>query len=86
MGDHLGIMSNSIIQLTMNWAQRSVDSSTAAIIYAGESVWAGIIGRIAGERLPAMALLGGVLVVIGLLLSELRPKRKKRLADSSKGT
>ena len=66
----------------MNWAQRSVDSSTAAIIYAGEPVWAGIIGRIAGERLPAMALLGGVLVVIGLLLSELRPKRKKALIEA----
>ena len=75
-------MASAIIQLTMNWAQRSVDSSTAAIIYAGEPVWAGIIGRIAGERLPAMALLGGVLVVIGLLLSELRPKRKKALIET----
>ena len=42
----------------MNWAQRVVDPSRAAIIYAGEPVWAGIIGRIAGERLPVIALLG----------------------------
>lgn len=34
-----------------------VDPSRAAIIYAGEPVWAGVIGRIAGERLPVIALL-----------------------------
>jgi hypothetical protein len=27
----------------------------ATLIYAGEPVWAGIVGRIAGERLPAIA-------------------------------
>ncbi|MFD1385081.1 DMT family transporter [Rhodanobacter aciditrophus] len=70
-------LASALIQLTMNWAQRSVESSTAAIIYAGEPVWAGIVGRIAGERLPAIAMLGGVFVVAGLLLSEVRPKSKK---------
>ncbi len=69
---------SALIQLTMNWAQRSVDSSTAAIIYAGEPVWAGLIGRIAGERLPIIAIVGGVLVVLGSLVSEYRPRRRKR--------
>jgi drug/metabolite transporter (DMT)-like permease len=58
----------------MNWAQRVVDPSRAAIIYAGEPVWAGIIGRIAGERLPVTALFGGALVVLGVLVSELKIK------------
>ncbi|CUB06025.1 DMT family transporter [Marinomonas fungiae] len=75
-------LASACIQLTMNWAQRSVDSSTAAIIYAGEPVWAGIIGRIAGERLPAVAMLGGVFVVLGLLISEYRPRLRKRSVDS----
>jgi hypothetical protein len=30
----------------------------ATLIYTGEPVWAGIFGRLAGERLPLLALLG----------------------------
>lgn len=66
-----------LIQLTMNWAQKSVSPTRATIIYAGEPVWAGVIGRIAGERLPATALLGGALVVLGILASELKLVRKR---------
>ncbi|MFJ2551969.1 DMT family transporter [Microbacterium sp. NPDC087591] len=66
-----------IIQLTMNWAQKSVSPTRATIIYAGEPVWAGIIGRIAGERLPATALIGGALVVLGILASELKLVRRR---------
>ena len=67
-------LASALIQLTMNWAQRSVAPSQAAIIYAGEPVWAALFGRIAGERLPILALLGGLLVVVGVILSEWKPK------------
>ncbi|SUW64569.1 putative DMT superfamily transporter inner membrane protein [Buttiauxella agrestis] len=73
----LGIFS-AIIQVTMNWAQRSVSPTRATVIYTGEPVWAGIFGRIAGERLPMLALLGGALIVLGVLVSELKLKRKKK--------
>ncbi|BCG10001.1 MULTISPECIES: DMT family transporter [Buttiauxella] len=73
----LGIFS-AIIQVTMNWAQRSVSPTRATVIYTGEPVWAGIFGRIAGERLPVLALLGGALIVLGVLVSELKLKRKKK--------
>ncbi|WP_411722361.1 hypothetical protein [Mycetocola sp.] len=44
------------------------------IAYAGEPVWAGSIGRIAGEQLPAIALIGTTLIVAGLLVKkELTP-------------
>lgn len=66
-----------IIQLTMNWAQKSVSPTRATIIYAGEPVWAAAIGRIAGERLPVTALIGGALVVLGILASELRLVRRR---------
>jgi drug/metabolite transporter (DMT)-like permease len=72
----LGIFS-AIIQVTMNWAQRSVSPTRATVIYTGEPVWAGIFGRIAGERLPLLALLGGALIVLGVLVSELKLRRKK---------
>ncbi|NNJ14895.1 DMT family transporter [Pseudomonas putida CSV86] len=72
----LGAMS-AIIQVAMNWAQKSVSPTRATLIYAGEPVWAGIVGRIAGDRLPGLALLGGLLIVIAVIVSELRPGRKE---------
>lgn len=72
----LGVFS-AIIQLTMNWAQRSISPTRATVIYTGEPVWAGVFGRIAGERLPGLALLGAALIVAGVLVSELKLKRKK---------
>ncbi|CAI0709899.1 DMT family transporter [Serratia entomophila] len=73
-------LASAMIQLTMNWAQRSVSPTRATVIYAGEPVWAGIVGRIAGERLPGVALLGGALIVVGVLVSELRVRRKGKAA------
>jgi drug/metabolite transporter (DMT)-like permease len=76
----LGIFS-AIIQVTMNWAQKSVSPTRATVIYTGEPVWAGIFGRIAGERLPMLALLGGVFIVAGVLVSELKLKKKRKAAS-----
>ena len=76
----LGIAS-AVIQVTMNWAQRSVSPTRATVIYAGEPVWAGIVGRIAGERLPAAALVGGAMIVAGVLVSELKLRRKKKAKE-----
>lgn len=71
-------LTSAVIQATMNWAQRTVEPSRAAIIYAGEPIWAAFFGRMAGERLPALALLGGGLIVLGIVVSELRPKWLRR--------
>lgn len=76
-------LASAVIQLVMNWAQRAVDPSQAAIIYSGEPVWAALIGRIAGERLPLLAILGGALVVLGVIASEWRPKFLKKKVGSS---
>ncbi|MBC3956042.1 DMT family transporter [Pseudomonas triticifolii] len=67
----LGAMS-AIIQVAMNWAQKSVSPTRATVIYAGEPVWAGIVGRLAGERLPGIALLGAALIVVGVIVSEMK--------------
>ncbi|UQZ88925.1 EamA family transporter [Deltaproteobacteria bacterium Smac51] len=79
----LGMMT-AIIQLGMNWAQRVVSPARAAVIYAGEPVWAGIFGRMAGDRLPPAALIGCALVVIGVLVSELKPKFTMRRKEHHK--
>ncbi|ERK69278.1 putative membrane protein [Leifsonia aquatica ATCC 14665] len=75
-GVGLGVAS-CVIQLTMNWAQRSVSPTRATIIYAGEPVWAGVIGRIAGDRLPPIAIAGAGLIVAGVIVSELRPAKRR---------
>lgn len=73
----LGAIS-ALVQFVMNWAQKTVSPTRATVIYSGEPVWAGIFGRIAGERLPAIALLGGLLIVIGVLVSGLRNPNKPK--------
>lgn len=70
----LGAMS-AVIQVAMNWAQKSVSPTRATLIYAGEPVWAGVVGRIAGERLPGVALIGGLLIVLAVVVSELKIRR-----------
>lgn len=67
-----------IIQLAMNWAQRTVSPTRATIIYAGEPVWGGVFGRLAGDRLPPIAVLGAAFIVAGVLVSELKPRPAKR--------
>ena len=71
-------LASAVIQLVMTWAPRMVDPSQAAIIYAGEPVWAALIGRVAGERLSPLALVGGLCVVLGVIVSEWRPKFLKK--------
>ncbi|VVO38989.1 hypothetical protein PS834_05617 [Pseudomonas fluorescens] len=67
---------SAAIQVAMNWAQKGVSPTRATLIYAGEPVWAGIVGRVAGERLPGIALLGAGLIVAAVIVSELKTKGK----------
>lgn len=71
----LGAIS-ALVQFVMNWAQRVVSPIRATIIYSLEPIWAGIFGRIAGERLPPIALLGAFLILIGVLVSGLCKSKK----------
>ncbi|MER5424208.1 DMT family transporter [Streptosporangium roseum] len=71
-----------LIQLTMNWAQRSVSPTRATVIYAGEPVWGGVVGRLAGDRLPGLAIAGALLIVVGVLVSELTPRPRRGLRAS----
>lgn len=72
----LGIASAGI-QFAMNWAQRSVSPTRATLIYAGEPVWAGIVGRIAGDRLGPLAMFGAALILAGVIVSELKARPDK---------
>lgn len=82
----LGVVS-AVIQLVMNWAQQTVSATRATLIYAGEPAWAGVVGRLAGERMPPAALLGAALIVAGVIVSEIRFKirGKAKTADLPNG-
>lgn len=67
---------SALIQYVMNWAQQRISATKATLIYAGEPVWAGLVGRVAGEQLPGLALVGAALIVAASLIGEWRPSRK----------
>lgn len=69
-------LATALIQLTMNWAQRSVSPTRATLIYASEPVWGGLFGRLTGDRLPLPALLGAACIVAGVLISGKERKRE----------
>ncbi len=73
---------SAAIQVAMNWAQKSVSPTRATLIYAGEPVWAGVIGRIAGERFPPIAMFGAVLIVAAVIVSELKTKGRSTEAEA----
>ena len=70
-------LATALIQLVMNWAQKSISPTRATLIYAGEPVWAAIFGRMAGERLHYLGLEGGALVLAGVLISNARTRLRK---------
>ncbi|MFJ3485791.1 DMT family transporter [Pseudomonas sp. NPDC090202] len=78
--------SSAAIQVAMNWAQKTVSPTRATLIYAGEPVWAGIAGRLAGERLPGIALLGACLIVAGVIVSELKGRAKVESLEKEEET
>jgi len=71
----LGVVATAVGLFAMNWAQRTISPTRAALIYALEPVWAALFGFLAGEKLGTTALVGGGLVVVGALVGEFLPER-----------
>ncbi|MBV8679144.1 MAG: DMT family transporter [Aquitalea sp.] len=67
-------LATAVIQIAMNWAQKTVPATRATIIYAMEPVWAGLVGAVAGEQLGIMAISGAALIVASVLISQLGGK------------
>jgi len=53
------------------------------VIYAGEPVGGGMVGRLAGDRLPPLALLGAAFIVAGVIVSELKPPSRAKSTDDA---
>jgi drug/metabolite transporter (DMT)-like permease len=62
--------------VVQTWAQAHLAPTRAAVIMTMEPVFAGLFAVVAaGERLGARALLGGLLVLAGMLVTEVGPRR-----------
>jgi drug/metabolite transporter (DMT)-like permease len=56
------------------WAQQVTTATRAALIFALEPVVAWVFAfTIIGERLPAKAVFGAILILGGILVAELKP-------------
>lgn len=73
-----------LIQSVMNWAQKRVAATRATLIYAGEPVWAGIAGAIAGEKMPALAIAGAAMIVVASVAGEWRPRKARKFTGDVK--
>lgn len=63
---------SALLQVSVNWAMRSVPATRATLIYATEPVWAAGFGAAAGERMGLGAGLGAGLILAALLVN--RPR------------
>ena len=81
---YLGVVATAGMLLLQAIAQRHVPADKAAVVYAMEPVFAALFGWLwLGEVLSSRAALGGAMVVVAVILSELKPARVK-LATSAR--
>ncbi len=73
---YLGVIATAGMLLLQAMAQRQVPADKASVIYAMEPVFAALFAWLwLNEVLSSRAALGGALVVVAVLLSELKPER-----------
>jgi drug/metabolite transporter (DMT)-like permease len=68
------LLSTALAFTLQAWAQQVTTATRAALIFALEPVVAwGFAFAIIGERLPAKAVFGAILILAGILVAELKP-------------
>ncbi len=71
-----GIACSAIALPLQLWGQARIPPSRAALILLAEPVFAGIAGYLTGERLGAVRVLGAVIILAGILFSEIGSSRR----------
>lgn len=73
---YLAVVATALVLILQNTAQQVVKPHTAALIFVLEPVFAALFGYLVlGEQLGLAGWLGGLLVVTGMIVGELRPRR-----------
>ncbi|AIE85130.1 DMT family transporter [Fimbriimonas ginsengisoli] len=68
----MGVLGTAFALAGMNWAQRTVPATRAALLYAMEPIWAGLVGAAVGEELTKSALAGSFLIIAGTVIAEVK--------------
>jgi drug/metabolite transporter (DMT)-like permease len=77
---YLGLVATAGMLLLQAIGQRGVSADKAAVIYAMEPVFATLFGWLwINEVLSARAALGGAIVVVAVILSELKPLQPNKM-------
>jgi drug/metabolite transporter (DMT)-like permease len=79
----MGVVATAGALAAVMWAQRTVPPTRVGLILATEPVWAGVVGALAGEPMTAAVIGGAALIVLGVVLSNV-PPRKAGAADESR--
>jgi drug/metabolite transporter (DMT)-like permease len=75
------LMATAAAFTIQSWAQQHIPASHTALIFTLEPVFAWLTSLLFfGETLGRRALLGAALILVGILLSELRPTSRRRAA------
>lgn len=78
---YLGLIATAGMLMLQAQAQRNVSADKAAVIYAMEPVFAALFGwLLLSESLSVQAGIGGGMVVVAVILSELKPTPKPEVA------
>ena len=80
---YLGVIATAAMLFLQALGQRAVSADKAAVIFAMEPVFAALAGWLwIGELMSSRAALGGALVLVAVILSELQPGHLKLLFTS----
>ncbi|MTI94916.1 MAG: DMT family transporter [Firmicutes bacterium] len=75
---YLAFFATVITTVGQTWGQRVVSPERAALIFALEPVFAAVFAMIfLAERLPPLGVAGSVLIMAGIFLAELAPRKVK---------
>jgi drug/metabolite transporter (DMT)-like permease len=75
-----GIACSAIALPLQLWGQRRIPAARAALILLAEPVFAGIASYVNGERLGALRITGGVVILAGIAVSEIGAASRERSA------
>jgi drug/metabolite transporter (DMT)-like permease len=68
----LGVVATAFCLAVMNWVQKFVSSTQAAMFYALELVWVSVIGHFAGDNLSLLGWIGCASMLSSMVVGELR--------------
>jgi len=76
---HIALLAGAVPIFLQVWAQAVVESTTAAVLMAGEPVWAAVFAvALGGEHVTWQMLLGGGSMFAAMLLVTILPKLRTR--------